>query len=625
VVDAGARGFGFTSPDGKDSLFIHWLVQADYYTFVGQVPPAVPTRETFTIGFAGLQLDATLSGIWHSSILVDYSESRLTLLDAYVEARFHPAVVARLGKFETPLTEERLTPKFLLPWISTNPASFLIPVRTLGAELLGDVGEGVFQYNAALVNGSYDGAITDNDVDSFLDVMGRVYVHPFKPTHFAPLANLGLNAGASYGVRNGTPVDPETPILRTYGNATFFSYQNTGAAAGTVLAKGEVARITPEITWAWGPVAAYADYVREIDHFGATAVTNDAWGATATFALGRCKRQTYSAPASTGTPSTASACWWTTRTPRFTALEARRFGPTRARSTGAVSFTCDNDDEARAERRMTVKLRRLESRERGSSQGFIRRLVAPGGLGARLKPFVLLDHVGGHVKPGTGFGMHPHSGIATLTYHLDADVTYEDSVGQRGLIRARGLEWLSAGGGTWHQGFIHPLGAATTGFQLWVALPPGVEDGPAAGVYLPPDDVPQVDNVRVLLGKYKGATNPIPAPSPMTYFDVTLARGEEWTFQPPPEHRVAWAYVYEGSVLAGDAPVANELVVFEQSDEGLGFQAEQDARFLVGTARQHAHPLVLGNHSVHTNTRSLSHGLARIREVGERLREEGRL
>ncbi len=101
----------------------------------------------------------------------------------------------------------------------------------------------------------------------------------------------------------------------------------------------------------------------------------------------------------------------------------------------------------------------------------------------------------------------------------------------------------------------------------------------------------------------------------MTYFDVTLTRGQEWTFEPPADHRVGWAYVYEGSVVAGDAPVANELVAFEESDGGLGFRAEQDARFLV----------VLGNHSVHTNARSLSQGVQRIREVGERLRKEGRL
>lgn len=60
------------------------------------------------------------------------------------------------------------------------------------------------------------------------------------------------------------------------------------------------------------------------------------------------------------------------------------------------------------------------------------------------------------MPPGAGFGWHPHSGIATLTYQLNADTQYEDTAGQKGLVAATGLEWMRAGGGTWHQGFIHP-------------------------------------------------------------------------------------------------------------------------------------------------------------------------
>ncbi len=270
-------------------------------------------------------------------------------------------------------------------------------------------------------------------------------------------------------------------------------------------------------------------------------------------------------------------------------------------------------------------IRRIRTREGGSSHGFIRRLVSPSGLGERLKPFVLLDHIAGRLEPGTGFGMHPHSGIATLTYHLDADVAYEDTAGQKGIIRARGLEWMRAGGGTWHQGFIHPHGAATTGFQLWLALPPGVEDGPAEGMYLAPEDVPQVENVRVLLGEYQKAENRIRTPSPITYLDVSLAKGQTWAFVPPAEQHVGWAYVYAGVVQAAGERVQNELVVFDESPEALTFAAETDARLLVGTARRHEHPLVLGSHSVHTNPASLSRGEEHIRELGRALRNEGRL
>jgi redox-sensitive bicupin YhaK (pirin superfamily) len=161
--------------------------------------------------------------------------------------------------------------------------------------------------------------------------------------------------------------------------------------------------------------------------------------------------------------------------------------------------------------------RQVEQRVRGQQHGFIRRLISPGDLGERLKPFVFLDYLHGQIQPGTGFGFHPHSGIATLTYQLNADVEYEDTAGQKGRVRATGLEWMRAGGGTWHQGRIHPKSDFAEGFQLWLALPPGVEDGPPEGLYVPPEQVPQVSNVRVLLGSYAGVHNPLPAPSPVDY------------------------------------------------------------------------------------------------------------
>jgi hypothetical protein len=124
-----ARRFGFVSEDGADSIAIHWLVQSDYATFLTDKPPGVRSRDTFTIGFAGLQLDAQLASMFHSSVLADFSQSRLTLLDAFIDARLAKELTVRAGKFPTPLNAERLTPRILLPWIGTGVAALLIPVR----------------------------------------------------------------------------------------------------------------------------------------------------------------------------------------------------------------------------------------------------------------------------------------------------------------------------------------------------------------------------------------------------------------------------------------------------------------------------------------------------------------
>lgn len=269
--------------------------------------------------------------------------------------------------------------------------------------------------------------------------------------------------------------------------------------------------------------------------------------------------------------------------------------------------------------------RPVVARTAGSTRGFIRRLVSPGDLGESLKPFVFLDHVHGHVAPGSGFGWHPHSGIATLTYPLDNDVAYEDTTGQRGVVQATGLEWMRAGRGTWHKGAIQPHGPTVEAFQLWVALPPGAEEGPSEGRYVPPADVPRAGNVRVLLGRHGDAENPLPAPSPMVYLDVVLAAGGSWTFTPPAGHTVAWAYVYRGTVDVSGTAASRELLVFAEGEGALRFDAKDDARFLFGAARKHPWPLVLGSHSVHTSPAALAVGQAEIRAVAQRLRAEGRL
>src|SRR6267154_3948525 len=121
-----------------------------------------------------------------------------------------------------------------------------------------------------------------------------------------------------------------------------------------------------------------------------------------------------------------------------------------------------------------VRPRQIVHRTHGQRHGPITRLMSPSDLGQFLKPFVFLDLIDNQGKPFSGFGLHPHSGIATLTYVAEGRVRYEDTNGATGLLRAGGLEWMRAGGGAWHGGGAGEPGR-TRGFQLWIALPPDLE------------------------------------------------------------------------------------------------------------------------------------------------------
>lgn len=278
-----------------------------------------------------------------------------------------------------------------------------------------------------------------------------------------------------------------------------------------------------------------------------------------------------------------------------------------------------------------TEARAIVYRTRGSTHGPITRLVSPGDLGEFLKPFVFLDHFGLQSPIGDrgGFGMHPHSGIATLTYLFEGSVLYEDSTGERGELPAGGMEWMRAGNGVWHDGALAPGATRARGFQLWVALPASEENAPARSLYLTPFQVPQEGPARVLLGRYGAAQSSIAAPAPMNYLAVQLKAGERWRYVPPAGHGVGWVAVDQGQLDAGDrtggAIGVGELAIFEESGAAIDFLAHADTVFVLGSAEKHPYPLVTGYYSVHTSKTALDQGEAEIRRIGARLREEGRL
>src|SRR5258705_9951337 len=149
---------------------------------------------------------------------------------------------------------------------------------------------------------------------------------------------------------------------------------------------------------------------------------------------------------------------------------------------------------------------RIAHRTREQSHAPITRLMSPSDFGRLLKPFVFLDLFDTQGKPFTGFGLHPHPGIATLTYVAEGSVSYEDTNGATGVLPEGGLEWMRAGRGVWHGGGAGEPGRER-GFQLWGALPPELELGPSGSAYLGPDRIPSDGPVRVLLGSYGTATS----------------------------------------------------------------------------------------------------------------------
>ena len=272
-------------------------------------------------------------------------------------------------------------------------------------------------------------------------------------------------------------------------------------------------------------------------------------------------------------------------------------------------------------------VRAIVHRTRGHQHGPVIRLMSPPDLGEVLKPFVFLDRVDVANLQGRkveGFGLHPHSGIATLTWLYEGAANYEDNMGRRGKLSPRWVEWMHAGKGAWHGGNFGDADRLR-GFQLWVALPEASELGEPYSSYIGPDDLPTDGPVTVLLGQHGSAKSPIKSPAPINYFSISLKAGESWTYQPEAGHTVAWAAVSAGRLRAPQAIETGDLVAFEEGSKPIRFTAEGDTDFVFGSAVKHPHDLRLGYYSVHTTDQALEQGEARIRELGQALRAQRKL
>jgi redox-sensitive bicupin YhaK (pirin superfamily) len=283
-------------------------------------------------------------------------------------------------------------------------------------------------------------------------------------------------------------------------------------------------------------------------------------------------------------------------------------------------------------------VRKVALRSRGDDMGAIVRLMAPfaerkapydpSDLADLLKPFIFLDTFNMGRAKFNAFNanpnnLHPHSGLATLTYVMDGTVYYEDTSGESGMMQEGAVEWLHAASGAWHGGAPGENGCR--GFQLWVALPAVEELGAAESIYLPKAQVPNVGPAAVLLGTYQGVKSLLPAPSDMTYLGVRLKAGERWRYEPQAQHTVGWMATGVGRVRVPELVDERELVAFEPSNQSIEFEAVTDAEFVVGSAVKHPYPLTIGHYSVHTCPQALQQGEARIAEIKARLAADGRL
>ncbi len=210
------------------------------------------------------------------------------------------------------------------------------------------------------------------------------------------------------------------------------------------------------------------------------------------------------------------------------------------------------------------------------------------GDSAESDPFLLLDDLRNDRSKDfiRGFPWHPHRGIETITYMLDGRVEHQDSMGNRGVIGAGSVQWMTAGRGIIHQEMPVDDGSGKMGgFQLWTNLPakdkmmkPRYQDIESAAI--PERLLADGSKVRVIAGDFEGTQGPVEGiVTEPEYFDLHLAPGADLVHRVEPGKR-AFAYVFGGSGRFGEGPIVdNGTIVFFTDGDSIRLRAATDSDF----------------------------------------------
>lgn len=224
----------------------------------------------------------------------------------------------------------------------------------------------------------------------------------------------------------------------------------------------------------------------------------------------------------------------------------------------------------------------------------------------QLDPFLFLNHHGYQVyypgNAGLPFGPHPHRGFETVTFILEGELTHKDSSGSESVIKAGGVQWMTAGKGLIHAEIssneFRSKGGPLEILQLWVNLPAKYKMTEPKYIGLQKSEIPSLlldegrVEVNLVSGKWLDKTGPI---QPLTDIAMTSIYFKESGFlktSVPTDHTI-FLYVVKGEVVInGEEAFHHHLVEFEYEGDTLEIKALTDAVILFGHAKPFKEPVI---------------------------------
>jgi len=236
----------------------------------------------------------------------------------------------------------------------------------------------------------------------------------------------------------------------------------------------------------------------------------------------------------------------------------------------------------------------------------VTRRPLPGPKLEQVDPFLFLNHHGPQTYPpgnhGLPFGPHPHRGFETVTFILQGELAHRDSAGHDSVIRAGGVQWMTAGSGLVHaelspDSFLRAGGPLEI-LQLWVNLPARLKMTPPRYQGAQQGQIPALAGdggratIHLIAGSWGGQTGPIASLTGVFMTTIELAAGGRAGFGSL-TGRSVFLYLVRGAAKVNGASVAEtRLVELDLVGDTVEIQAETDCLLLFGHAAPIGEPVV---------------------------------
>lgn len=199
-------------------------------------------------------------------------------------------------------------------------------------------------------------------------------------------------------------------------------------------------------------------------------------------------------------------------------------------------------------------------------------------------PFLMLDYFNTDSnEPSKGFPWHPHKGVETITYMLRGNIEHQDTLGNKGVIGANELQWMTSGRGIMHQEMPFPSDNGYQGFQFWLNLKSSNKLINPTYKDIRRDEMKTVIKdglkVYVISGIYDNIVGPIDkSDMGVTMLHFSIEKGKQATFKRDISKQ-GFIFVFKGKGILNLEPVET-LYAYTLSEGEFTFLADSDSEFI---------------------------------------------